>query len=48
MNEYNPPFHIMNEILFFVALISEKIWNPIFEYIPIESQIEKFQNDLGK
>ena len=20
-------------------------WNPIFEYIPIESQIEKFQND---
>ena len=20
-------------------------WNPIFEYIPIESQIEKFQDD---
>lgn len=29
--------------LWHTALLSR--WNPIFEYIPIESQIEKFQND---
>lgn len=29
--------------LWHTAILSQ--WNPIFEYIPIESQIEKFQND---